>query len=602
MMGLDAQGESDMAKQGPKGKKVQRKNSITDMIKGKLGSILKDVKITNQKSLYKDEHPSEDTEVKPLTEVTCSKIPEVDQETDNLGLEELGDKALQVLTELLQGGSTKEPTANLLKSWRNANGPKHHEVWSSCYPADWFCNYAQKVEEHVKQTFPPLPTEDTEELNSYLEQVRKVVLDELLRLAPVLREPGLLDCVVDRYHCYTFSQLDLLLQRNLSREQAYCLLCWVLLVYLSDAFLGHPNLPNTFIKQIDLLLFTKWVQKAESQVQARVKEDISTHLQKILEREENAAPCSSTQGDDFNSLSKDVIQYLNTVTKKAERLHGTFMSSMRALCCQTLHKFLESYTELEKRRLLKHEETGMVHLFRTCNNCSQLRQFASQLSAGERSDSVHCMLDDLGSKVKQHQLKTVSQVAKVSLKKYFKEENAQLDEFLTKMQNLFADVSAVCDQDTRNDLVKSAYEHVTSLYQQQMLLSKHQHLEDRWGSVGDRVQRDAESLHATFSKLSVGVEKSVDLLTVSQILNCSDVEGLMLTCTMNLSQRRNSNETQLRSLLRWKGDLPKTKIQEVVETVKELSPTDEVHGDPLTAATGPPWYQRFSCIRPQCAY
>ncbi|KAL0177563.1 hypothetical protein M9458_026457, partial [Cirrhinus mrigala] len=93
---------------------------------------------------------------------------------------------------------------------------------------DLFCEYLQEIKQFVERRFPTLPTEGPrgEQIQDFLKSAQSMIYDDVHRLTPVLKDAGLLDHLMDSYSRHLFTSLDLLLNRDLSVQEIFCLLLW----------------------------------------------------------------------------------------------------------------------------------------------------------------------------------------------------------------------------------------------------------------------------------------------------------------------------------------------------------------------------------------
>ncbi len=97
------------------------------------------------------------------------------------------------------------------------------------FSQEWHDKYLQEIDQFVENHFPTLPAERPQEsqlqqIKDFLKRTRSMIYDEVLRLTPALKDAGLLDHLKDSYSRHIF--LDLLLNRDLSVKEIFCLLLW----------------------------------------------------------------------------------------------------------------------------------------------------------------------------------------------------------------------------------------------------------------------------------------------------------------------------------------------------------------------------------------
>lgn len=126
---------------------------------------------------------------------------------------------------ILSDQSTPEDfdtAAEVLKTWSKLN---------NSFSQDWLCEYLQEIDQFVEKNFPSLPAEgpqgsQLEQMQEFLNSAQSIIYDEVCRLTPLLKDAGLLVHLMDSYSHHLFTNLDLLLNRDLSANEIFCLLMW----------------------------------------------------------------------------------------------------------------------------------------------------------------------------------------------------------------------------------------------------------------------------------------------------------------------------------------------------------------------------------------
>ncbi|KAL2099360.1 hypothetical protein ACEWY4_005840 [Coilia grayii] len=536
--------------------------------------------------------------------------------------QELGQEALEVLEQLLRDRTTSASGVGqerergqsdlLLEAWGRRNPVTGQEGGGGGgrYPQDWLCQYQQQVEEAVRLHFPSVPPEGSPqqhpELDTYLRQVQKMVQGELLRLAPMLKEAGLLGTLIDSYHVHTMSQLELLLQRNLNTDQTFTLLRWTLKTYLSEEVLGHRELHSDVMKHMDFLLYTESVQKTQLHLIKTAQEEMELCVQGVLQG--GAGLCEDAQTDPLEETTKCV----SVCVQRAQELSPTLQSSLSLQLSQQLHGFVQRYVAMETKKKspslqLTLAAKDLKPLFYTCNTCAQLRTLAVQLASEAQTDAAATvdLLEELQTQATQQLLHTTAHNIEVPVRTYLKTGEGDLSEVQTRIQQLFVPLPLVKDTHTHKTLVDSVYECITSSYLRHLLLSNRQQLDSKWGDVRDRVSQDAEELHNTFTTQDGGVEKRcVCLQKVCEVLRNNDVDTLKLILMELIIACPSISEQQLSALLKWKGGLSAAQMSEVLEAVLEHSPRSALtepptHTSPSPAPPSPTpmWCHALPCLR-----
>ncbi|KAL2099361.1 hypothetical protein ACEWY4_005841 [Coilia grayii] len=495
---------------------------------------------------------------------------------DHLSTEEWNYRILVVLAEFLGSpGVDSLSVRDELRRWKGRVGGEAGES------PDWLHQYQQQVEKAVRLHFPSPPPEcspqQQPELDTYLGRVKKVVQGELLRLAPVLKEAGLLGTLIDRYHVHTMSQLEQLLQSNLYMDQIFTLLRWTLKTYLSTV-LGHPDVSADVFAVMDMMLLADWLKKAKTKALQSAQEYVGGCLKRMLEREEEeeeeAGSCDQSDEEAFIRLHLDITQCLTGIVRKAGVISPSFRKETQMMCLFQLHTFLHRFTAREKKRMTGGKGEGeerIPHLFRTINTCIELRLLAMQLASEAQTDGAATvgLLEELETQARHKLLDTAAHNLEVSLQMYFKRKNTHMGKMLSDLKLLLKKLPKECRAHTV--VMDALYGQVVSLYLKQLLLSNHRHLQRSWGHIGQQIEGDAEELHKVFSQQNKDLQKrSMLLLKVADVLSLTDEDALKLTCSVLLSDFPQVSREQVKKLLRWRGDLSQRQVKAVLDTTSDM--------------------------------
>nr|XP_055026920.1 uncharacterized protein LOC129416608 [Misgurnus anguillicaudatus] len=164
-----------------------------------------------------------------------------------------GERALDIIREILRVHSNPQDihtAAVMIKTWGKINGVNVDKKESS-YPQDWLCEFQQLIDEYIERHFPIMPVESTTTQRSeqtFLRSTENMMFNEINRLTPVLKDAGLLGYLIQSYIHYLFTKLDLVVNRNLSVNETFCLLQWgkfVLFGYCMLIITAHMSVDFT---------------------------------------------------------------------------------------------------------------------------------------------------------------------------------------------------------------------------------------------------------------------------------------------------------------------------------------------------------------------
>ncbi|XP_065153336.1 exocyst complex component 3 [Paramisgurnus dabryanus] len=481
-----------------------------------------------------------------------------------------GEKALNVLKKTVNAHSTPQDihtAAVMMKKWGEQNGVTVDKKEGS-YPQDWLCEFQQLIDKHVEQHFPILPVESTttqrcEQIEEFLKSTENVMLNEVHRLSPVLKDAGLLSYLIQSYNRHLFTKLDLLVNKDLSVNETFCLLQWGKRVFFS------PDSQDVF-SDCDPLLISGWFEKAKQKLLTILKDETSSVLQNILNYEEEHKETSMDE-EWFIRVHFDVTQCLISSIQRAKKFSQTLMHMVQILCLGELHSFVQKYVHVKKQHLknLKHPMANSIHLFRIISTCMKLRCLAGQIATQNKSKDFLNTVDML-KKLEDHALsivnKKIKHTAQVSLRSYFEKGNEciyKLTEEIEKQCESLPQTHAA--EEIRTIIVNLAYDCVSHVYLNCMINTKFKRLQKRWEDVEEVIRQDVQNFHNTFTQLNVDVEQNQLLVRMSEVLFTHDVETLKLTCGILFKDFPEDSDLYLPRLLRWKRTLSEQQVREILE-------------------------------------
>ncbi|ROK15759.1 hypothetical protein DPX16_10063 [Anabarilius grahami] len=427
------------------------------------------------------------------------------------GVKGSGKKELDILRTILSEQSNPEDL------------DKAAAKLKSSFPQNWLREYLQEIDHFVENHFPTLPVEgppgsQSEQLQDFLKSTQSKICYEVLRLTPVLEDAGLQDHLTDSYSRHLFTKLDLLLNRDLSAKETFCLIMWGKDVFFSS---------DSKLRVYDPLLLTGWFERAKQKLILQLQNDISRTLANILYDEQHGHNEDSMDEETFIRVHMDVIQCLNHAILDAKKFGLTLMHAVQILCSEELRGFAQKYVDTENKRLkqLKFTEKNSVYLFRIINTCMQLRCCATQISPDKNnSDDVSSTISML-QKLEDNALSIVQKIMKClaqdNLRSYFKKKNVDID-----------------------IPMKAIHEQCSSLPETALEIKMN-------GSV---------------------IQQNQLLQRMSEVLLYSDVDALKITCGVLFKDFPNESEQYVPGLLRWNGVLSERQVKEVLDAIPDRSP------------------------------
>ncbi|XP_073776751.1 uncharacterized protein si:dkey-196h17.9 isoform X2 [Danio rerio] len=431
------------------------------------------------------------------------------------------------------------------------------------------------IDEFVERNFPKLPEEGTKgsqlkQLREFLKSAESQIYNDVLRLTPALKDTGLLDHLINNYFRLLFTKLDLLLNRNLSGEETFCLLRWG-----NDVFFSSDS--KVVFRVCDPLLLTGWFERAKVKLLPELQDEISRRLQNILDYDQHHR--NQVDEETFIRVHLDVSQCLNAVITNSKDFSDTLMCLAQNICLQELHHFVEMYVHSEKKHIEKLQPLSTKHsvyLLRVISTCRQLRFLAPQFYNQDTNKTddllnIICMLQKMEDQVLSLVQKMMKEFAQATLRRYFKHGDLPIHILTEEIRNHCASLPQTdVGKEIREIFVNVVYDCVSRVYLDCLMKSKRKRLEKTWGDVGERIKEDAAHFHITFTQLNGSDDQNNQLLKrMSEVLCCDDIEALKLDCGSLFKDFPDDSQQYVPGLLRWKGTLSKRQVRKVLK-VRDL--------------------------------
>ncbi|KAM4625136.1 exocyst complex component 3 [Polymixia lowei] len=463
-----------------------------------------------------------------------------------------------------EGGSSAEPAPALQEDYSDVERRRRGSLLL--------------IKASVHKHFPKLPAEGDMNLERHLLNVKETLNRQLLRSAPLLKQQCLLGSLIDSYHRYTFDHLHGLLFHVTSTKKAFILLEWVLHTYLSHELLGNPALQDQGPKvTVDLVLLAEWIPLAQEKLLANLQEDVCSSLNKIFQNEFSDVKSDDCEDEEaFIRLQVDVIQCIDAKLKRAQEISPTLMDQVRKVCFQELHQFVMKYIHDQKSILgtqAKMSEPGVMHFLKTLKTSQTLMQYIQTKNEGIK-DAPHVQTISALKNMEAFAVKlltqTLTRIAEIHLKKYFKTDDKEMPVLINTIRELFH--KCPCSMDVDKRVLDEVYQYICHLYLKLLVRSSQRKLKKLWhDGVDSNVTEDAEQLHSMFSKLHPDVrQQNIMLLKVPEVLKCKSTDALKITVGQMLVgedglPNPSVDKKMLPVLLRWKGGLSQREILEVLD-------------------------------------
>ncbi|XP_043085414.1 uncharacterized protein LOC122332173 isoform X2 [Puntigrus tetrazona] len=440
------------------------------------------------------------------------------------------------------------------------------------FSKEWHDKYLQEIDQFVKHNFPALPAEraqgsQSQQMQDFLKNAKAMVYEEVSRLTPALRDAGLLAPLKDSYSRHLFANLDLLLNRDLSVKEIFCLLLWG-----KDLFFSSELKLTVY----DPLLVTGGFERAKQKLLQKLQNDFSTNLENILHYDEQHGHNEDSMKEEtFISVHLDVITCLNCAILEAEKVGLTLKHAVQILCIGELRGFVQKYKDSENKCLkeIKFTEKNSVHLFRIINTCMQLRCYAAKITP-DINNSVYSstifMLQKLEDNASSIVQKVMSCLAQANLESHFKRRNRHTDNLMEAIQEQCAPLPETASE-TKTVIVKIAYNSVSKVYLECLMKTKFRKLEACWRNAEEKIKEDVQYFQEKFSELNeMNAQQNQLLQRMTDVLVCSDAEALKITCCFLFRDFPHESDQYVSGLLRWKGMLSERQTREVLEASRDL--------------------------------
>ncbi|XP_078133702.1 exocyst complex component 3 [Sander vitreus] len=458
-----------------------------------------------------------------------------------------------------------------LQSEEQINGQPLAELLGVAPDAD----HIHLILSSVSQRFPNPPVDVAQNLHQHLFNVQETVHKELVKLGPLLKPMGLMECLIESYHRHTFEHLDDLLNKISSSKNFFTLMMWLRDTYLSQEPCGQSDLHEMDpMKTVDMLLFTECAAKAKDKLLEHVKKEVRGILEGILQHER------STEA--YDELYLDTIQCIDAMHRTAQTISQKLSDYVQEVCFQELAMFLKCYTTVQTEKKAKMDKPETKPVFKTLNNCNKLKQYVQTKAKGTllketKDHSVFeetvAMLEDMKRSTLDLLMTIVNNTAKSHLKRYFKSDNKEFFLLIDEVKSLFSELSCCQDIGLQKKVTDEAYKLIAHVYLKHLILNKRSKLRRCWSpNVGQTIAEDAEILHDIFSVLAPDVRQwNLMLLKVKDLLECESSDMTKLTVgSMQIDCCTWSEDLELLpKLLQWKG-LSGWEVREVLKVLEDL--------------------------------
>ncbi|XP_051241231.1 exocyst complex component 3 isoform X2 [Dicentrarchus labrax] len=463
-------------------------------------------------------------------------------------------------------------TQNTFNTHCQSEVPPDASEDESCFSVRPETSSGQQNLEHLMQrsvSFPKPPADLNQNLQQHLVNVQEAVRNDLVKLGPTGQMGHLIDC----YHHQTFDHLSDLLQSVHSFQNTLALMKWVLHTYLSSELLRPPELLEMDpIKNVDLLLYTEWVEKAKNKLLDNAQKEVRRSLEEILQIE-RSRDCDE---ETYLEFYVDIIQCIDAMPKDAQKISSKLSNDVREVCFQELLTFLQRYTT-EQNDILgkqaKMDKPQTIHFFKTLTTCNELKKHVQTESKGITRSLVQETVEQL-KKMEAFTLNLLIEItadtAENHLMNYFKTGKEKFFNSILEEQMNFPKLSLHQYEEVLKMVMNEAYRRIAHIYLKHLVQRSQRKLKRCWSpTVGQTITADAELLHNTISDLVPDVQQwNLMLLKTPELLECKGIDAVKLTVAGMQNECLTWREDQdlLPALLHWKG-LSGWQVREVLDVL-----------------------------------
>lgn len=443
------------------------------------------------------------------------------------------------------------------------------------------------IQASVHKHLPEPPADLESDLKTHLAAVQKVVVEELLRLAPELEPHGLMGKLTEIYHRGVFKQMNSLLQQVTSTRNCLQLLHWVLLTYPSQDLLLDPEIQaSDLVKHIDLVLLTDWTSQAQDKLLSFVQRDVSSHLNEIQKIDRKT--CLTEE--DYLGFHIDLIKCIDAAPSQAQKLSSELSLKLTKVCLKELLTFVTSHKSYRFEVLTKDKmaDSALVSIFKDLKTCKELKSHVTQtkFKVSEVTSTVEEIVASL-EEIEKFNLKCLLEIvtdfSESNLKKYFR--SSQKDCFLmTDLKILFTPEPWLSLEEHKRAM-DEAYKLFVRLYCKHLISHKLSELREHWSpDVANSIAEDAELIHNIMLDLCPGVEQWNFLLChISDLLKTSDVDAMKVSTGALLQEcinKRCADDSSLLYPLLWWMGWSRLNIREIVSALELSIDLDHVFPKP----------------------
>ncbi|KAG7334122.1 hypothetical protein KOW79_002529 [Hemibagrus wyckioides] len=475
-----------------------------------------------------------------------------------------------ILTDALSGArhiQELKDAAEQVKQWKNPNGiTPYGNIGSGTYSQCRLKDYVMAVEIFVKDNFPSLPTNSQTPTEQHLNDVMSLICNTVTVLVPVLEDSVLVNYLLDSYNQHLFGMFSLLMDRSSSVKDSFFLLQWVKKAYFRPDHKGCLDTENGVLSLSDPFLLADWLEYSKQKLLILLQDKISTTLHNILQHDEPNSVGEDSNEEACIQVQLDVIQCLNAPIQASETISHTLKNDVQRLCCNELHTFMEKYMNAQGA-----DEANLLYHFKRLHTCRQLRSYALSIidPNNDTDSSTLLMLENTETQVLSSVHQCFGKLAKDNLENYFNNEGGRLKNIMTRILKMLSSLPKVEQgEETKQLIVKAALASVTRAYLQCLMRRKYQKLEKSWDDVEKRIMQDAEYLNVNFANENGSdYEQKILLLKMGEIVQCRDLDALKLLCSELYMKFPKESEEYIPTLLRWRGELSRKQIKEVIDNL-----------------------------------
>ncbi|XP_062373374.1 exocyst complex component 3 [Sardina pilchardus] len=445
-----------------------------------------------------------------------------------------------------------------------------------------------------------------------LELTRKYVLDDLMVVSNLMVQCfpphyNTFTSFFHNYHAAVAANVRELAAGDLEANEIVSLLTWVLNTYSSVDMMGHPELKECDVTQLEPLLTQDVIDELLSKYIQTFTSNITGWLRKALETDKKdwlkeSEPEADQDGYYQTTLPAIVFQMFEQNLQVAAQVDDTFKEKVLGQCLKQMCSFLNRYKEeainykeehLKDRQLPQNYVQYMIAII---NNCQTFKESINSLKnkyskspvASHYDEPIERILNEVAREGCQFLLDEVfldleHHLYELLTRKWLTGSHA-VDTICVTVEDYFSDFAKI-KKPYNQEMTSEAHRRVVVEYMKAVMQKRinFRNPEERKEGA-DRMIKEADQFKMLFRKLS-GTEEADRLCeaisAIAEVFKLSDTTMLSLEVSTLVSKYPDIREDHIVALLAVRGDASRDTKQKVIETFNQTRPSSSMVTQPI---------------------